>query len=291
MRVLVLGAKGMIGHTVFAAFNGDPEFEAWGTLRDASGRRWFHEKCHGRLIAGVDVLDQDCLARTMRIARPDVIVNAVGVVKQLDAARDPLTAIPINALFPHRLALLAGLAGARVIQISTDCVFLGATGNYREIDRPDADDLYGRSKYLGEIHNQEHVITLRTSTIGHETGSRHGLLEWFLHQTEVANGYTRAIFSGIPTIEFARVVKDIVCRRRDLHGLFHVSGDAINKYDFLKLVADEYGRKIEIRALDDPAIDRSLDGQRFRSATGYAADAWPVLVARMHAHHQSEVNA
>lgn len=289
MRVLVIGATGMIGHSVFREFDNDPDFEAWGTSRQASDSRNCFGRNPNRWLSEVAIMDRDCMARTIERVRPDVVVNAVGVVKQLDAAKDPLTALPVNALLPHRLALSCKMVGARLVHISTDCVFLGDKGNYDEQDRPDADDLYGRSKALGEIADQEHVITLRTSTVGHEIGTSHGLLEWFLRQGEVANGYTKAIFSGLPTVEFAKVIKDVVCPLEGLHGLYNVAGDPISKYDFLTLVAKVYGKQVSIRAVEDPAIDRTLDSSRFREATGYQPAQWPELVEFMHARYKQEL--
>lgn len=289
MRVLVLGATGMIGHSVFEEFGNDPNFETWGTSRGAPGSLGFVDRNRGRWLAGVTIMDPDCMNRTIEKVRPDVVVNAVGVVKQLDDAKDPLVALPVNALLPHRLAAACKMVGARLVQISTDCVFLGGKGNYSEQDRPDADDLYGRSKALGEIVDKAHVITLRTSTVGHERGSSHGLLEWFLSQGEVANGYSGAVFSGLPTIELARVIKDIVCPLQDLHGLYNVAGHPINKYDFLKLVAKIYGKRISIRALEEPKVDRSLNSKRFREATGYQPAGWPELIESMHARFKQEL--
>jgi dTDP-4-dehydrorhamnose reductase len=215
--------------------------------------------------------------------RPEVVVNAVGLVKQLAAADDPLAALPVNAMLPHRLARLCALAGARLVHVSTDCVFAGSRGGNRESDTPDATDLYGLSKLLGEVVDAPHAITLRTSIIGHELGSAHGLVGWFLAQTGRVKGYRRAVFSGLPTVELARVIRDHVLPRPELHGLYHVSAAPIDKDTLLRLVAARYGHAIEIDADDRVVIDRSLDSSRFRAATGYAPPDWPELVARMHA--------
>jgi dTDP-4-dehydrorhamnose reductase len=203
-------------------------------------------------------------------------------VKQLAEADDPLTALPINSMLPHRLARLCELAGARLVHISTDCVFSGAKGMYVESDFPDADDLYGRSKYLGEV-DYPHAVTLRTSIIGHELDGARSLLCWFLAQGGPVRGFTKAVFSGLPTVELARVVRDFVLPHPELHGLYHVSAAPINKYDLLKLVAQAYGKDIEITPHDQLVIDRSLDSTRFKAATGYAPPSWPELVRTMHA--------
>jgi dTDP-4-dehydrorhamnose reductase len=284
MRVLILGATGMFGSAAYKVFASDPSHETWGTLRSPAGRRFFSETDRSRLIVDVDVLDHDALVGVLGDVRPDVVINAVGVIKQLASANDPLVVLPINALFPHRLAALCSLVGARLVQISTDCVFSGRTGNYTEADRSDAEDLYGKSKYIGEVVDQPHVITLRTSGIGHELSSANGLLEWFLAQQGRTKGYARAIYSGLPWVELARVIKDVVIPRPDLRGLYHVSSSPIPKLDLLKLVARIYGKDIVIESDDSVRIDRSLDSTRFTAATGYVAADWPTLVAQMHEH-------
>lgn len=282
-RVLVLGISGMLGNAVFRMFCADAQHEAWGTLRSTSALANFPPQNHGRIAKGVDVLDQDVLAATLAKIRPDVVINCVGLIKQLADANDPLTALPINALLPHRLARLCELVGARLIHVSTDCVFSGRTGGYQESDLSDAEDLYGKSKYIGELHDLPHAITLRTSIIGHELGSSHSLVDWFLAQQGSVKGFTKAIFSGLPTVELARVMKDIVIPRPDLCGLYHVAAEPISKFDLLGLVAAEYGKQIEIQPDGALEIDRSLNGSRFREATGYVVPAWRELIRRMKA--------
>ncbi|QXH48316.1 SDR family oxidoreductase [Pseudomonas xanthosomatis] len=282
MKVLVLGVTGMLGSAVFRVFEDDAEHQVWGTLRATSSLGRFPASSQPRLLAGVDVLDADSLAAAFAKVRPDVVINCVGLIKQLADANDPLTALPINAMLPHRLARLCELGGARLIHVSTDCVFSGRKGSYLETDVSDAEDLYGKSKYIGELHDLAHVITLRTSIIGHELASSYALVDWFLAQQGAIKGFTKAVFSGLPTVELARVMKDFVLPRAGLHGLYHVAAAPIAKYDLLRLVAAEYGKQVEIRPDDSLVIDRSLDGSRFQQATGYVAPAWPELVRRMH---------
>lgn len=282
-RVLVLGVTGMLGHAVFNVFNGDALHEVWGSLRSAAALRHFPMQSHARLLVGVDVLDQDALVGVMAKVRPDLVINCVGLIKQLADAKDPLTALPINAMLPHRLARLCALAGARLIHVSTDCVFSGRKGGYQESDLSDAEDLYGKSKYIGELHDLPYAITLRTSIIGHEIDSSHALVEWFLSQQGRVKGFSRAVFSGLPTVELARVIKDFVVPHPQLNGLYHVAAEPIAKLDLLQLVAAQYGKQIEIRPDDGLVIDRSLDGSRFRDETGYVAPEWPELIANMHA--------
>lgn len=273
----------MLGHAVFNVLNGDALHEVWGSLRSVAALRHFPLQSHARLLTGVDVLDQDALAAAMVKVRPDLVVNCVGLIKQLADAKDPLTALPINAMLPHRLARLCALSGARLIHVSTDCVFAGRKGRYLESDLSDAEDLYGKSKYIGELHDLPNAITLRTSIIGHELGSNHALVDWFLSQQGSVKGFTKAVFSGLPTVELARVMKDFVVPHPQLNGLYHVAAEPIAKLDLLQLVAAQYGKQIEIRPDDGVVIDRSLDGSRFRDATGYVAPGWPELIGKMHA--------
>lgn len=282
-RVLLLGASGMLGNAMLRQFSRSEGIEVFGSVRSAAVLRQLPTELHSKVICSVDVENWDNLTRLFAEVRPDVVVNCVGLVKQLAEADDPLAAIPINGLLPHRLARLCDLVGARFIHISTDCVFAGTRGNYRESDAADAQDLYGRSKLLGEVVDKANAITLRTSIIGHELASAHGLIGWFLRQSGSVKGYQRAVFSGLPTVELARIIRDYVLPNATLHGLYHVSAAPIDKLALLKLVAAEYGHSIEIVPDDRVVINRSLDSTRFREATGYEPPEWPELVRRMHA--------
>lgn len=281
MRILVLGVTGMLGSAVYRSFNHDSKYEAWGTMRSAGALQHFAEQSRPRLLTGVDVLDQDILISVLERVRPDVVINCVGLIKQLADAKDPLSALPINAMLPHRLAKLCGLAGARLIHVSTDCVFSGHKGMYAEHDLSDAEDLYGKSKFIGELHDMPHAITLRTSIIGHEIGSHFSLVDWFLSQKAPVKGYAKAIFSGLPTVELARVMKEYVIPNPELHGLYHVSVEPIDKLSLLRLVAEVYGHQIQITPDEQVRIDRSLDSSRFRQATGYLPPTWPELIKMM----------
>lgn len=281
IKVLVLGATGMLGNAVLRLFAQSDGFEVVGSARSSSALRLLPSELSDRLICGLDVENMDDLIRLFIKSRPDVVINCIGLVKQLAEADDPLLAIPINALLPHRLARLCDVAGARLVHMSTDCVFSGAKGMYTEADVSDAKDLYGRIKYLGEV-DYPNAITLRTSIIGHELSGAHSLVGWFLAQQGSARGFRRAIFSGLPTVELARVIRDHVLPHPELHGVYHVSAEPINKFDLLALIAGAYGKKIDITPDDKLVIDRSLDSSIFRAATGYQPQAWPELVKRMH---------
>ncbi len=286
MKVLVLGAGGMLGHTALRAFAAAPGVDAFGTVRNCAVREQFPQEIRGRLIEGIDVLDTDVLTATLARVRPEAVVNCVGLVKQLAHANDPLAALPLNSVLPHRLARLCALLGARLIHVGTDCVFRGDGGAYTEADTPDAADLYGRSKLLGEV-DEPNAVTLRTSIIGPELGTRHGLLAWFLGQTGAVRGFTRAVFSGVTTYELARIIVRHVLPDAALRGVWHVSAAPITKNDLLHLIRGVYG--LDTRIDPDPSvvIDRSLDSTRFRNATGYVPPDWPTMVATMRQRDES----
>jgi dTDP-4-dehydrorhamnose reductase len=280
-RLLVMGANGMLGNAVLRWFASEPAYDVFGSVRSTEAARALETRVpNASLVGGVDASNLSDLRRLFAEVRPDVVINCVGVVKQIAGADDPARAIPINALLPHRLARLCGRSEARLIHVGTDCVFSGSRGGYTEDDAPDALDLYGRSKLMGEV-DYPYAITLRTSIIGHELGSGHGLVGWFLTHQEPVRGFARAVFSALPTYELARVIQQHVLPNPGLHGIYHVGGDTINKYELLKLVAEVYGRAGEIARDDDLVIDRSLDSSRFRAATGYQPPSWSELVQRM----------
>lgn len=284
MRILVLGASGMLGSAMFRLLAVDAAHEVFGSLRSAAALRHFSPDLASRIITGIDVESPDALHELFLQVRPEAVINCIGLIKQLALADDPLVALPINSILPHRLARLSDLVGARLIHISTDCVFSGRKGSYLESDAPDAEDLYGRSKLLGEV-DYANAITLRTSIIGEELDSAHGLVSWFLSQQQGIKGYTRAIFSGLPTFELARVIGEFVLPRPELHGLYHLAAAPISKYDLLRIINDVYAKGLAIEPNAALVIDRSLDGSRFAAATGYTAAGWLQLIQQMHDFH------
>lgn len=282
MKVLILGGSGMLGHKLWQTFA--PRFDSYVTLRSPVGvyaRTTLFNPA--RVISGVSAQDFDSVARAFATVRPEAVINCIGVVKQDMAAKDPLTSITVNALFPHRLAQLTHAVGGRLIHLSTDCVFSGREGNYDETARPDTEDLYGRTKLLGEVCG-EGCLTIRTSMIGRELRGAHGLLEWFLSQEgKRVRGFKRAIFSGFTTGTLAKVLAEIISEHRELSGVYHVAADPINKFDLLSLVKEIYGLRVEIEPDEEFICDRSLDSSRFREATGIHAPAWPEMIEQMRA--------
>ena len=271
----------MLGHAVMKTlFNPNSDIQVYGAARSSYVRTVLTEIPADQFVIGFDAEKTDDLIDIFARIQPDVVVNCIGVVKQLEAATNPLTVLPLNTMLPHRLERLCASAGARLIHISTDCVFSGTRGRYLESDVSDTTDLYGKSKYLGEVTGANSV-TLRTSIIGDELNTSHSLIEWFLRQKGDISGYTKAIFSGVPTIELARVIRDFVLPNPRLSGLYHVAAAPISKYDLLNLVAQYYGKSIKITPNNSVVIDRSLDGQLFAKETGYHVPDWPQLIQIM----------
>ena len=282
MKILILGSSGMIGSTMHRILTGNSNWDVVGSVR-ASTKTENHDRDGRRWVCGVDLANQDHLSRLFRETRPDIVINCAGLTKHLQGGNDPVPALIMNALLPHRLAELCSISGARLLHVSTDCVFSGKNGNYSEDDLSDAIDVYGKTKHLGEVGGVG-IITLRTSTIGHELGTQFGLLEWFLTQ-ERCKGYRNAIFSGLTSVEFARVVRDFVIPNPTLEGLYHVGAEAINKDALLRLIAKLYNKDIEIETDHQVLIDRSLDSQRFANATGYCAPSWSEMIMTMYQDH------
>jgi dTDP-4-dehydrorhamnose reductase len=281
LKVLVLGASGLIGSTFLRVLSEKPSLDVFGTLRSGYFGLQLKDIASSKIFTGVDVEDDSKVLDTFAAIHPDVVINCVGVTKHKDDGNQPINAIKLNALFPHRLAQICSLLDIRLIHVSTDCVFSGKNGFYSESDQPDANDIYGKSKALGEVLYGD-ALTIRTSTIGHELNTSYGLLNWFLSQTDKCKGFKKAVFSGLPTVVLAQVFKDHILNNRALKGLYHVAAAPINKYDLLQLIAETYGKKIDIESDEDFVIDRSLDASKFNLATGFKVPDWPELIQTMY---------
>lgn len=280
-KILVLGATGMLGSTMLRYFMSCPDLEVTGSSRSSTALKHLPRDAAASVISGIDVENYDSLSNLVAEIKPDFVINCIGLIKQDANAQDPLLAIPVNSMLPHRLSRICAIDNARLIHLSTDCVFSGSKGMYTESDTPDATDLYGLTKLLGEVDNS-HTITLRTSMVGRELLGQRGLIEWFLSQSGSVQGFKKAIFSGLTTIEIARVMHEYIMPSPELSGIFHLSTDSISKYDLLKLVADCYGKVIDIIPNYEVSINRSLDSSRFRAATGYVPKSWKDMIRELH---------
>ena len=270
----------MLGHKLVQELG--IEHEVYCTIRgDLESIEKYRIFAPDRIITGIDVTNIADTRRAIELSQPGVVINAVGVIKQLPSASDVITTLSINSIFPQRLAELSGEFGFRLITVSTDCVFLGDRGAYSEADPPDALDLYGQSKHWGEVSEGD-CLTLRTSIIGRELGTAHSLIEWFLsNRGGSVRGFSNAIYSGFPTLVFADIIRDLISNHTDLRGLYHVSSEPINKFRLLELANAAYSADIAIDRFEEFHIDRSLLSDRFRSETGFQPPTWEEMIDRM----------
>ena len=271
MKVLIFGINGMLGHVLWQDFQ--KEFEVFGTVREGRSEE-------GRILEWVNAASGEGIDSAFKEARPETVINCIGIIKQIKEAHDPILSIKVNSLFPHILAGKCKETGCRLIHVSTDCVFSGNKGNYSEDDMPDPADLYGRSKLLGEV-DRDNALTLRTSLIGRELKSRNGLLEWFLAQTGSTKGYRKAIFSGLTTYSFARVLRAIITSQPDLHGIYHIASEPINKYDLLCRFRDAFNKTVDIIPDDSLMLDRSLDPGKFKRDANIEIPSWDKMIEEL----------
>lgn len=276
----------MLGSAVLRVMREKSGMEVLGTIRTTEQGRHLDPRFQAGVRVVADLEDLGELDRCLGEVRPDVVINCVALRRRAGGSPDFQRLIALFALLPQRLSRLCLAYGARLIQISSDGVFSGLKGSYTEDDCPDATDAYGIAKILGEVR-ESHAITIRTSILGHELASKSGLLEWFLAQDRQCRCYTRAIFSGLPTVVLAKILRDVVIPNRDLTGIYHVASQPISKYDLLRSVAKIYKKNIEIVPDDRVVIDRSLSADKFSRATGYVVPDWTQLIQTMHSSQES----
>jgi len=280
MRVLILGGNGMLGHVAWESFR--KNFDVYVTIRGVfSEVEKFKIFDKEKTICGVSAEDFSVFEKIVNTVKPDVILNCIGIVKQIREAVDPIKSIEINSLFPHKLAALCSINNCRLIHLSTDCVFSGNKGYYTENDIPDPVDLYGRSKLLGEV-SEGNSLTIRTSMIGRELVTKHGLLEWFFSQNDKSvKGYTNVAFSGFTTTVLCVILKDVIIDHMNLKGIYHVSSEPISKYELLLLIKEKMGLKTRIIPDNEFKCDRSLDSSKFRRETAYYPPSWEDMIGEM----------
>lgn len=280
MRILILGATGMLGHALINHFQND--FEVFTTLRNDVkkyiGTGLFEKTKYYDFIYAEDT---EKISLIVDEIKPEVIINAIGVIKQLPSSKNVVQTLTLNSIFPHLISDIANRFNSRFITIGTDCVFDGKKGNYTEVDESNATDLYGRSKNLGEVI-RDNCLTIRTSIIGRELETNHSLVEWFLSQNgKTVKGYRNGIYSGFPTKILSEIISKIITEHPKLQGLYHISSEPINKFDLLHLIKEEYKLEIEIEPFSDFRIDRSLNSDKFRKETGFKPMDWASMIKIM----------
>jgi dTDP-4-dehydrorhamnose reductase len=269
----------MLGHQAIRTLA--PDFEVWGACRRPQELPDLGIP-PDRILSGLDATSAGSARALIGEVKPDLVINAAGIVKQREQAKAAIPSITVNSLWPHVLAEACAALGARMVHVSTDCVFSGTRGGYVETDAPDDFELYGRSKLLGEVTDGAHVVTLRTSIIGWQLGEPTGLVGWFAaHRAESLRGFTKAVFSGLTTRALTEVIRDTVLPDPDLSGLWHVSADPIDKYSLLVSLAGFLGWDVDIHPVDKPEIDRSLNSTRFRERTGWTPRSWDIMLTEL----------
>lgn len=276
-RILVLGVSGMIGHKVFEVLSKYKNFDIYGTVTKKDEFLNFENVYENIWADRIETVEE-----IIKRLKPEVVINCIGITKQSDQIKDVKKSIIINALFPHQLADICKQSNIRLITFTTDCVFDGQKGNYSDTDLPTCHDVYGMTKYLGEVREYENVLTLRTSLIGHELNSNLGLLDWFLSQENVVSGYKKAIFSGFTTLEFSKLLAEKIIPNEKLKGFYQISVNPISKYDLLKIIAGIYKKNIKIEIDNVVKIDRSLNSDILRKIIGYQPPKWEDLVVQMY---------
>lgn len=277
-KVLILGGDGMLGHQLLKSL--ENKFETKVTLRneeDLYKKNGIFCKKNSYFKTGIW---QGDINKVCYDFNPDVIINCIGIIKQVDSSKNPIKCLETNSLFPHRLTQYCETFKKKLILISTDCVFDGVKGNYSESDSPNATDLYGRTKLLGEVDYSPNVLTLRTSIIGHELKNHKSLVDWFLNQKEV-RGFKNAIFSGFTTLELSKIIERIIIDFPNACGLYQVSSEKIDKFSLLTLINEIYGEDIKIIPDEEFRCDRSLNSSRFRTDFNYFPPKWETMIKEM----------
>lgn len=280
MKVLVIGGTGMLGHKLVQRLGS--QFDVWTTIRS----KYADVKKYGiflenRTFDTIDVTDEEKVFTEIRALKPDVVINAAGIVKRLATKDNIIETLTVNAIFPQKLATLSAECDFRLVTISTDCVFSGTGGGYTEESLADACDLYGQSKHFGEVYGPR-CLSIRTSIVGRELSSNESLVEWFLkNRGQTVKGFTKAIFSGFPTIVFADIIAHLIADHPSLAGLYHLSADPITKFDLLNLLNQYLQAGVNVVGDSDFEIDRSLDSTKFRKETGFIPQNWGEMIETM----------
>lgn len=280
-RILIIGSNGMLGHMLFSYFASQEGFETIGIARKYING--FINK--NNIINEENFTNPDIINSLIEKLKPNLVINCVGMIKQNPNITNIEESFYLNSFFPKILSQICRIKKIRFLTFSTDCVFSGKKGFYKEDDLVDIQDVYGQSKYLGEVNDCDNTITLRTSIIGKELNTKRGLLEWLISESKSSKkvyGFKNVIFSGFPTIEVARIIHRYIIPNNELKGIYHLSSDPIDKFSLLNLIKRIYSLDITILEEYDNVIDRSLDSTKFRSETGFIPHNWEHLIQSMY---------
>jgi dTDP-4-dehydrorhamnose reductase len=282
-KIIILGASGMIGHKIFEVLSGYDDFDVYGTVTTKNS----FGGClplilEPKIREGIYADKIETIENLIELYNPDLFINCIGIIKQGGKGKNVVDNILINSLFPHRLTEICEKNNKKLITFTTDCVFDGQKGNYKDNNLPTCHDVYGMSKFLGEVTDSKNTLTLRTSIIGHELVSNVSLLDWFLSQQDLVKGYQKAIFSGFTTLEFSKLLAEKIIPNEGLCGLYQISVNPISKLDLLKIITDVYKKDVNIVPDKSIKIDRSLNSDILRKKIDYQPPKWEDLVFDMY---------
>ena len=281
MKILIFGVTGMLGSCLYKYFSNLKEFQVMGVLRNINKKSFFNENTNSRIIVFDNYNNFDKLEKFIKEIRPDYIINCLGVIKQKINTSNPENTVFINSYLPHLIDKLTAIYNFKLIHFSTDCVFDGNIGLYKETDIPLPKDFYGLSKLLGELETKN-TLTIRTSIIGHELESTFSLVNWFLSSKNCVKGFTKAIYSGFPSVEIGRIIHKYIIPNKSISGIYNLSSNPISKYELLKIISKQYEHKIDITPDEEVVIDRSLDATKFNKETKYVCPSWTKLIEDMY---------
>jgi len=286
MKIYILGISGMLGSKLFQEFL-KKNYKVRGYSRTVPKK---FLKYKTKIDSNINIENITKLKKKIIKFRPKFIINCIGVIKQKIIKSDEKKIFYINSVLPHEINKISKIINSRLIHFSTDCVFDGKKGNYNENDLPNADDIYGMSKAFGEV-NSNNALTIRTSIIGHELGSKNSLLEWFLHlDKKECYGFTDAYFSGLPTIEIFNFIEKFIIKNKKINGIYNLSASKISKYSLLKKISKIYSKKIKIIKNNDLKIDRSLNSKKIKKLINYKSPSWDNLIKNMYINHNKDLS-
>tara|TARA_Y100000591_G_C21829705_1_gene698859 strand:- start:98 stop:958 length:861 start_codon:yes stop_codon:yes gene_type:complete len=278
IKILILGSTGMMGSTISKILKNDERFEILCSYKSSKKIKIIKLNAKQKIKLNVNNLNE--IKRIINKFEPDYLINCVGLIKQLFNKKNIKKARYLNSILPKKLSKFADKKKFKIIHLSTDCVFSGKRGNYKELDKPDATDFYGISKFKGEVRSKN-VLNIRTSIIGHEVNTSYSLLNWFLKQ-KIVNGFKKAFFSGLTTLELSKIIiNEVILKNKISNGLFHVSGPKISKLNLLKIIKKIYKKNTTINIDYSFKIDRSLNSSKFRKKINLRTKSWPKMIKEL----------
>jgi dTDP-4-dehydrorhamnose reductase len=276
IKILILGITGTLGHKIAQELIKDKRNVIFGTYNDKN--KFFRLNSYLSFVSFHQTLDISAIFNLIRTENFDYVINCSGIIKQKIINQDIY--FKINTILPKKISKIASIGKFYFIHFSTDCVFNGKIGNYTELDIPDANDLYGKTKILGEPDLKlRNCLTFRTSFIGHEINHNFSLLNWFVfNKRKKIYGFQKCFFSGVTNLEISKIIRKLIKNNKFIEGIFNLSGISINKFQLLNLINRKYQLKKIIIRKNYPIINRTLSNKKFQKFFKYKEKKWPKLL-------------